>query len=262
MRPTTFAAALALAALGAGCASFPARSGPRGPTRAAAPAARPAVPLAGPPEPAAGTGAAEAPAPPLALDRDDERPARAILAETDAWLVELPRLHGREAQWRASDLLANFATMARRLDPGTETAALAEEIEEEARALATDPGWFGFTDHARGGLRACVAALARIAERRAPELRPWVDAASTAAQAIRAENPFGIERTAIQDAYRAVADGFRAAVVRRAGARPADARRKSARARVTHAPWSSSPPRSSSCATATLPQTAGRRACG
>lgn len=254
--------ALVLLAWISGCASFPARSGPRGPTPAAAPIGRPAVPLAGPPESATGTGGAEEPTPPLALDRDDDRPARAVLAETDVWLVELPRLHGREAQRRASDLLANFATMARRLDPGAGTEALARGIEEEARALAAEPGWFELTDRARGGLRASVAALERHAERRAPELQPWVEAASAAAKAIRAENPFGIERIAIQDAYRAVADAFRAALVRRAGADAADERRKSGRAGVTHASWSSSPPRSSSCATATPPRTAGRRACG
>ncbi|HYD42212.1 MAG TPA: hypothetical protein VEB43_15405 [Anaeromyxobacter sp.] len=206
----------------AGCASFPERAEPRGPTRAAAPT-RPAAPIAGPPDPAAaGTGAADAPARPLAVDRDDERPAREVLAETDAWLLELPRLHGLEAQWRASDLLANFATLARRLDR-TGTAELVGSIEEDARALGTDPGWFGRTDLARSGLRASAAALDRIAEGRAPELRPWVQAASDAAEAIRSENPFGIERSAIQDAFRAVADAFRAAI-QRTGARPQQAR--------------------------------------
>jgi len=205
------AAALAVVAFGAACAAFPGRQEARGPSRAAAPIPRPPAPIAEPPEPVTGTGSAEPAAPPLAVDRKDDRPAREVLAEVDAWLLELRRLHGPDAQRRASDLLADFATLARRLGAGA-AAERAREIEEDARALAVDPGWFGRTDRARGGLLGTVAALERIAERRGPELRPWIAAARAAAAAIRPENPFGLERTAIQDAYRAVADAFRAAI--------------------------------------------------
>lgn len=141
-----------------------------------------------------------------------------VLAETDLWLLELSRAHGLEAQRRASDLLANFATMARRLDPGEAMKAQARDIEQEARELATDPGWFGRTDRARDGLLESVAALERLADRRGA-LRPWVAAARIAARAIRVEEPFGIEQSAVQDAFRAVADAFRAAVTSAAGER-------------------------------------------
>jgi hypothetical protein len=173
----------------------------------------------------------EPPAPPLAVDREDDRPAPAVLAETFDWLVALPRLHGADAQRRASDLLANFSTLVRRLDPGGAAAEQARRIEDDARALATDPGWFGRTDRARSGLRASAAALERLAEaRRTPELRPWIDAAAAAAEAIQAENPFGLERVAVQDAFRAVADAFRAAVLQDSnrGARSASTGRSAA----------------------------------
>lgn len=204
--------AVVVAVMAVGCAAFPARREARGPTRAAAPVPRPAVPLAGPPEPA-GTGAGEA-APPLAIDREDRRPVPEVLAETDGWLLGLARLHGAEGQRRAAEVLANLATLARRLDGTAAMEERAREIEEEARALATDPGWFGRTDRARSGLLASVAALERIAERQAPELRPWIAAARAAVEAIREENPFGIERIVVQDGFRAVVDAFRAAAQR------------------------------------------------
>lgn len=172
-----------------------------------------------PSDPAAGA-APRRPSPrAAALDthRNDGRDVEAILAETSTWLTELAPLNGDAAHRRVAELLVNFSALVGRLDPPDATRAAAKKITEEAQALVTDPGWFGYTDRTRDGLLACADALVHVARASSsPKLEAWARAAEASARAIRAEDPFGIQRIAIQDALRAAADALRAAATERA----------------------------------------------
>ena len=152
------------------------------------------------------------PVPPLALQRNDGRRTQAILDETFRWVVSFPTLYGNGAYRRVAQLLVNFSTLAGRLEPGATMAGITKPIIDDAQALATDPGWFGYTDHTRSGLLASIDALERFAKDRSPGIMVWVDSARSSAKAIRSEDPFGIQRIAIQDALRSVADAYRAAL--------------------------------------------------
>ena len=89
---------------------------------------------------------------------------------------------------------------------------LISEVRFEAERLArADPLSF---DHARwvqAGLAAAVDGLEALPRARAGHIRPWLAAARRATDAIDADGFLSFQRHAVQDAFRAVVDGFAAA---------------------------------------------------
>jgi hypothetical protein len=89
---------------------------------------------------------------------------------------------------------------------------LIAEVRFEAERLArADPLSF---DHARwmqAGLSAAIDAIEALPRGKARHMRPWLAAARRATDAIDADSFLSFQRHVVQDAFRAVVDGFAAA---------------------------------------------------
>lgn len=140
-------------------------------------------------------------------------PSGGISSSVRAAVREAASDRGRPAQ-RAAGALRAIADLLDRLAAGAPAPAgalarMREEIGalEELGAIDLDRA-----DRVKAALDHGVEALRRVARaREAGWLRPWIDGAAAAAEAVDRSTPLGLQRAAVQDALRSLADAALAA---------------------------------------------------
>jgi hypothetical protein len=143
----------------------------------------------------------------------DPRTDQQVVSDASDEITALSRFYGEEAHRRAAVVLEDLALLARRLDGTAGTIQDSTRVSEEARALTNGKGYFKGADRTREGLLASLDALRFRSASSAVALTPWITSARAAVESIGAGSAFDLERPAMQDAFRAVLDCYRLAVL-------------------------------------------------